>query len=226
MNVKSHPNFGTKLGGRSLLIDTCKENYTAIDIGTNIGSTLLNLAKKTSQGGGTVIGFEPDKLNYSKCLKNVELNSFNNIEVSNLGLGSEKKRVFLAVNSPSNRGGNRVIPESDSNLQQEKEAIDITTLDDFIKERETKKVDLIKIDVEGYEHEVIKGAKGILAKHPPILFIEIDDENLKKQSTSASMLISDLEAMGYSIMRADTGEHITSEYNFEKCHFDILCKRS
>jgi len=68
--------FDIKDPSQDLLINICNENDIVVDVGTNIGSTLLNFAKKTSQGNGFVIGFEPDKLNYAKCLANLALNNF------------------------------------------------------------------------------------------------------------------------------------------------------
>ena len=90
-----------------------------------------------------------------------------------------------------------------------------------------KSIDLIKIDVEGYEHEVLKGAKNTIAKYHPVLFVEIDENNLIQQNSSAGILIKELEDVGYSIKRADTLEPIGPNYRkFENCHFDVICFKS
>lgn len=87
------------------LLQLCNHDDVVLDIGTNIGSTLLRFAQKTSLGTGRVIGFEPDSINYQKCLKNISLNNFTNIEVNKLGLGASETSLYLITDTPINRGG-------------------------------------------------------------------------------------------------------------------------
>lgn len=106
----------------------------------------------------------------------------------------------------------------------EKEFVKIVSLDTFLAKKYLKSIDLIKIDVEGYEYEVLKGAKKTIFEYRPVLFIEIDDNNLKQQNSSASNVISWLDDLGYSIKRADTLEPVDSNYEkFKNCHFDVIC---
>lgn len=205
------------------LFELCNPDDVVLDIGTNIGSTLLRFAQKTSLGAGQVIGFEPDSINYQKCLENISLNNFTNIEVNKLGLGAYEKSLYLITDTPSNRGCNRIRPTM-VNDSYAKELIKIVLLDIFLEKKYLKSIDPIKIDVEGYEHEVLKGAKKTIAKYHPVLFIEIDDNNLKQQNSSASNVISWLDDIGYSIKRADTFEPVGSNYKkFKNCHFDVIC---
>ena len=99
----------------------------------------------------------------------------------------------------------------------------MTTLDGFLGERTSLPVDWIKIDVEGYEARVLRGAAATIARCRPGLFIEVDDANLRGQGDSAGGLLKWVEGTGYEILDAATGRPIASDSPLEGCHFDALC---
>ena len=101
--------------------------------------------------------------------------------------------------------------------------IDIEMLDNYWEQTNGGKIDLIKIDVEGYELSVLKGAHQILLSYHPVLIIEINDSNLRNNNTTASALIQFLKELGYDyITTTDKKRKITASDNFERCHFDIV----
>jgi FkbM family methyltransferase len=212
--------FGLKDSGRPKLYDLIGKNHTVIDVGTNIGETLMNFAKLT-QPEGEVHGFEPDPLNYQRCCENLELNNFNNIIPNNLGLGAKAGEYFIKIDTPSNRGGNKISAEY---IENNTEIIQIITLDQYVQEKKIKKIDLIKIDVEGYELQVLKGSEQLIQRFKPLFFIELDDSNLKEQGDSAKALIHYLTQFNYFITNAETGEVVTTATNFSNCHYDIICR--
>ena len=137
--------------------------------------------------------------------------------------------------------------------QAEGTTVRITTLDAYLQEREMKSrdspasaesshsgdgghssdagqaaaatlpIDWIKIDVEGYEARVLRGAAATIARCRPGLFIEVDDANLRAQDDSAAGLLKWVEAAGYDILDAATGRRVVSGPPLEGCHFDALC---
>lgn len=211
--------FGVKNDFPIGFFELIKPNSTIIDIGTNIGQTALHCAKLAGKNS-KIIGFEPDKINYEKALKNIQLNSFKNITLFNFALGKQKEGVPLKINSPKNRGGNRV----DRKLIDSKNIIQVEILDDIIHKLNIDTVSIIKIDVEGFEMEVLNGAQQTIQKQKPILFIEIDDRNLKEQNTSAEELIQFLFKMNYSIKIAATNDKILNVNNFLNCSVDIIAE--
>ncbi|MBV6462169.1 MAG: hypothetical protein HJHJAOHD_02313 [Flavobacteriales bacterium] len=213
--------FGFKEEGQEKLINLAQPGNVVLDIGTNIGSTLLQLAKRIGENG-KVYGFEPDEQNYNACLENISINSFHNVDVSNIGLGDKKGTYTLVVDTDTNRGGNRISFDNESKKSNSK--IEVERLDDWIKNRNLTRVDLIKIDVEGFELNVLKGAEESIRKYTPVLFIELDDNNLKAVGSSASQLVQYLENMGYFITNAETEESVLSVADFNNCHYDIICK--
>ena len=84
-------------------------------------------------------------------------------------------------------------------------------------------LNLIKIDVEGYELNVLKGASQTLKNLKPKLFIELDNSNLQRQGHSASELIKFLNQFNYTITNANNNKHVNFNDNFDNCHFDIIC---
>lgn len=216
--------FGYRDAGFEELLNLARGRKIIIDVGVNIGSTILNFSRLSPDG--KMIGFEPDSKNFLKARRNLELNNFANVTLINKGLGEKSEKVKLFNVNANNAGMKRVLnassSEPDVNLSFDE--IEIITLDSFIEEKDIPQIDLIKIDVEGYEFKVLTGAKKSLQNYLPILFIELDDENLKAQGNSAQALTSFLECLGYKIYRADDQQPITSSDNFNDCHFDIICK--
>jgi len=209
--------FGFKDKGMEKLFSLCKPDSKVLDIGANIGWTVLNLGRIANKG--QVIGFEPDPYNYERCAENINLNNYPNVRVFPVGLGNENASVNMEIRTPSNRGGNRISPKNSESSRK----VEIVRLDEFHQVTKIGQIDLIKMDVEGYELNVLRGAKLLLQKYKPKLFIELDDNNLRDQGDSALMLIEFLFQVGYTrIEDAETKRSISLQTDFANCHFDII----
>ena len=124
-----------------------------IDGGLCDGGTALRF----SQMGYEVYGFEMDKINYETSRKVGEENNF---VVENLGLGSFKHNTNYT--HLSNPGGSYLDVNGTETTQ-------ITTLDAYVREKNLPRVDYIKLDVEGSELDVLRGAATTIARFKPIL---------------------------------------------------------
>ncbi|UFH35701.1 FkbM family methyltransferase [Flavobacterium acetivorans] len=133
------------------LLHHLKKNHLFIDIGANVGHYSL-LAAGICES--RVIAFEPIPSAFSKLKKNIDLNNLNGkVKIFNLGIGDEN--TFL--NFTTNRDAmNSVAQEYDSEIIR----VGVKTLDAIL---EGEKPTFLKIDVEGYEYFVLKGAKRVLA---------------------------------------------------------------
>lgn len=117
---------------------------------------------------------------------------------------------------------NRIIAEN-KNLPYKE--IEIDSLDNILSERQISKIDFIKIDVEGFEYAVLAGGKKSIMQSKPIMFIELDDNNMRENNKSARELIELLLSFGYrEIFRADNLIPVTATDNFNNCHYDIIAK--
>ena len=213
--------YGFREKSKELLLESIKENDTVIDVGANVGEISLRAANIVGNKVGKIYSFEPDLIKFNRFLNNIKINAVKNITPINKGLGNVDGVFNLSVVDENNRGMNRIV-ESNESLNTSK--IEVTILDNYIKLKNITRVDLIKIDTEGFEMNVIKGAKDLLKRFRPILFIELDEKNLIDQNSSPKEIIKHLINLNYNIVNANNNDTISLNSDLANCHFDIICK--
>jgi FkbM family methyltransferase len=198
-----------------------KNGGLILDIGANIGQTSLWMASALKKKNVEIIAIEPYPSTYKKLVENIKLNESFNIHTLNIAFGNSFTKLLMDGCS-SNSGAFRV---NSTNEKGDFVEVKQTTLDAHFLNN-YRKIDFIKIDVEGFEYNVIKGGVSLLKRDYPVLFIEIDNENLKAQNSSAVELIQLLKELGYNyILRSDTlKDDFTDE--LEHCHFDIIVRKN
>ncbi len=196
-----------------------KSTDVVIDIGANIGYTTLLFSKVC--GEGEVISIEPSKELFETIENHIKLNNLNNITPLNVAVGEKEKKAKLYSVSENNSGMNRIF-ENDT-ISFNSEIITIKTLDELVLEQNITTVNAIKIDVEGYEYKVLKGAYNTLKAKHPILFIEIDENNLKEQHCTPAEIFQFLFDLNYSVFEAETMRKIELSNNYSGVHFDVIC---
>lgn len=211
--------YGIQVEPREPLLELCPAGGVALDVGTNSGEVLLKLAMKAGRDG-RIIGFEPNPRTFRKCTRNLALNAFANVAVHNVGLGRAEGTLRLHSPSPSNSGGDRILAEGDGGADAIE--IPVTTVDRFAASNALRRLDLIKIDVEGYEMNVLRGAEDTLRTLRPRLFVEVVDDFLRAQSSSASELVRFLEDRDYAVTHSETRRPVRSGDAFAGCHFDVV----
>jgi len=159
-----------------------------MDVGANIGTHSLAMARLAGPAG-VVMAFEPQRLVYQTLCANMALNSLSNVYCINAAVGATAGRLDLAEPAPeidNNFGGAEL-----SLLAQNAGAppIEQIVLDDV---RGTGPVRLIKIDVEGMEIEVLRGARNLIAEFRPILYVEND------RIAGSPALLAELDDLGYA----------------------------
>ncbi len=150
-----------------------KKNDIVLDIGANIGVYCAEAA--TAIGArGKVYAFEPVTQNLELLKHNLKINHITNVEIIDAAVGSEegKLKIYLAENSIATHSAGKVSNKSTD--------VDVVTIDSFVKKKKFKKVDMIKMDIEGYEGYAIEGGLQTIKKYQPILFIEFSADHLKR----------------------------------------------
>jgi FkbM family methyltransferase len=203
------------------LFDLCRSNSIVFDIGVNIGWTAMNMSKICSCG--QVYGFEPDTINFIACSKNLELNpDIRNLILTKVALGDQDAMVKMVVSEPTNLGGNRV---GESSINAGDADVAMTTLDSFFSSRSLSRLDLVKIDTEGYELRILQGGFATLSNLHPVLFVEVNDNNLRRNGDSAKALIEFLHRAGYmNIVNSETGDAVQLGDDFSDIHMDIIAR--
>jgi FkbM family methyltransferase len=194
------------------LIDTNGKDI--IDIGANNGSFAIDFAHLVGDNG-KVHSYEPQRLVYYQLCGNVFMNGLNNVYCHNLAIGSCVDSVYIETpdyfeKGAVNFGNVKVGKNGDMIIQM--------PLDAF--ENEYKDVVFIKIDVQGYELNVIKGAENIISKHRPYLFVEFEEDLLNEAGTSEKELQEKIESLGYVVKRFQ--EAIPYSTTSGKC-LDCVC---
>jgi FkbM family methyltransferase len=141
-----------------------------VDVGANLGVLSLPVAKLVGING-KVLAFEASQQNANLLAKNAVVNKLSNVEVFPIGLadhnGAAISHVFLGTS-------NKALTDlPSSQLQSGMEVIPVVKLDSFLES--DRKIDVVKIDVEGHEYKVIRGALATLSKWRPKIYLEYSD---------------------------------------------------
>jgi FkbM family methyltransferase len=182
-----------------------KKGDIFIDVGANVGyisAYAMGLIGKTGQ----VHAFEPVP-QYFERLKNVqESNPDYRLYINRVALGDHEGTSTIAVTNVNNIGWNTMVPGfmSEQTIKEEIE-IPVTTLDSYLSSLGIDRVQLVKIDVEGFEFPVIKGFQKYLqtAKELPILLVEVAPAAYSRLNTSIQEFADFLSDMGYIALTLD-----------------------
>lgn len=145
------------------LLDMLAPGMTFVDVGANVGLFSIPAAMKV--GGGRVFAFEPSPSTYGLLVRNARLNHLTNLHAVRSALGDYAGEAVLNVNVAGKDGLNTIGKPTHPLCEiARKEAVPITTLDTFLRENGITHVDAMKIDVEGAEPLVLRGAIELLAR--------------------------------------------------------------
>jgi len=177
-----------------LMKQAVRSGDIVLDIGANIGYYAL-LESRLVGATGLVYALEPVKANYENLKRNIALNQVKNIKPLRLAAGDKTGQAEIYLSRKSNwcslRPGERLA--SAGKTEQTK----VVTVDDFI--IENKMPALIRMDVEGYEGEIIAGMKKTMALGAPLkIIIELHCFIL---SDHGAGLVKNLLANGFTIER-------------------------
>ena len=152
------------------LLKIIKPGDVCWDVGANIGFYTCLLAARVGNNGA-VVAFEPASRTYGYLKENVSLNRFTNVTVLNKALGDKQEQRELYYSEAGLAEGTASLKYADGRAASERVTLD--TIDNLSPELPTP--NFIKIDVEGYQLEVLHGAEHCLKTHAPLLMAELKD---------------------------------------------------
>lgn len=144
------------------------KDQVVVDIGANIGYYALMEAK----AGAYVYAIEPVPDNFEKLSNNVELNKYRNVKTYQMAIGDKNTTVKMALSEKSNL---HVITTDDGANTID---VEVVSLDDFLRDKRTPNI--VRMDVEGYEYEIIKGMPETLKKMKQGSWLFIEIHNIPK----------------------------------------------
>ena len=175
------------------LYERPKPGDLVIDAGAHIGFFTIKASKQVGQKG-LVLAFEPHPDNFQLLTINIKLNRLENVIPINVALGDRKRKVKLFIREPRATIGYSLITPSHHYIN-----VQMTTLDEILSKCKNlmRRNIFIKVDVEGAEYLLLKGAKNILTSNNVKLVIETHGDDVKQQCKKY------LKKLGYTIKERD-----------------------
>jgi FkbM family methyltransferase len=172
----------------SCAIELAKPGMTAFDVGANIGLYSVALGRALGRDG-RVVAVEPDGTNVRRLRDNLTLNSIANVRVIEAVAGDRDGVAQLHL--ADDRAYNSVVGIEVGHVVVETTAVQSVRLDRVWDALGRPAVSFVKVDVEGAEASVLRGARGMITSMHPSLLVEASDE------ARLAMVRSELEPLGY-----------------------------
>jgi len=144
----------------------CFEGMNVLDIGANIGFYTA-IFSQFAKEKGVVVAIEPDEESYKYLSQSINSFTYKNVLSFKVAASDTKQKLPLYI-SKENRGDNRLY-----SIDQERNSIMVNclTVDELLITNEIKNLDLIKIDVQGYEPKVLKGMRDIVNSSKTLILL-------------------------------------------------------
>lgn len=196
----------------ALLTTVLRDGDTFVDVGTHVGF-FSSLAASLVGNEGRVVSFEPEARNFGQLNDHVALNGFSNVDRVNAAVGAAEGQAEFWVNA-DNDGGHALWNvglhgyNQLSRQRENRQVVPVTTLDSHFAKSAAGTPKLIKIDAEGCELSVLRGARSLLTRRVPYVVCEINHFALQQMGTNEDELRAYMSSHGYetNAMNPETGE--------------------
>lgn len=182
---KFHEPYGTKI-----LQSILRDDMTIVDIGANIGYYVMTEA--TTVNVKQILAIEPNPVSYENIKANIELNACENIICRNVAASDENGSMPFYISKHSNICS--LTPRTDYEKIID---VPVVKLDDLAKEVGLDKVDMVRMDIEGYEIHAIPGMMEILKRDRPWICMEYHSTLINE--AEREVFVSTLENLGYKL---------------------------
>lgn len=161
-----------------LLIQALRPAAVVFDVGAHLGFYTLGLARRIGPTG-VVHAFEPNPASFERLRRHVVANGLTNVVLNRCALGRERHRRTLQAPQRANSAGATLSrAEFPSSWEVSEVTVDVRPLDEYCEEAAVDRLDLVKIDCEGWEPFVLQGAREALRRFRPRLQVEFNPRHL------------------------------------------------
>jgi FkbM family methyltransferase len=176
-----------------------KSGMTFLDIGAHVGQYTL-IASKLVGPSGQVHSFEPDPQTYAWLDSNVKRNKLTNVVTNQAALADAPGKLEFFLSKIRDVGSNSLRPPK--NFSGRTVEVRCLTVDQYLASHGVRKVDFLKIDVEGAECPALTGAKALLSgSEPPLVIVEFEEQRQIAFKSSCARLAELLKRHGYTLYR-------------------------
>ncbi len=170
-----------------------------IDVGAHYG--LFSLAAiHAGKPGSKVLALEPSPPAFTELCRNLELLGSDSIVPIQAAVGEETSELVMHVTHDGR--GMMVAVKQEEKYEYESVKVPVVTLDDLCDERSFAP-NVLKIDVEGFEGEVLRGARRVLREDRPAIFLEVHGFLLKRRGLDSQVAFGPVREAGYTIEAVD-----------------------
>lgn len=171
-----------------------ESDWVILDVGANIGFWSVPLACALKESG-LLHCFEPVPSNFRRLTANVERNcNMATVRLHQMGLSDQSGTVQISLREDFAAGsgtGNAAIVIDGDDLRFQCVKVEVRRLDELSESLALKRLDFIKLDIEGHEHKFMAGAGQTIARFRPILFMEINDHYYERQGLDATTVFQE-----------------------------------
>ncbi len=189
-----------------LLEQLLRPGMVCMDVGANLGEMTIHMAARVGSDG-VVYSFEPVSRVRERLRKHVERNRVETIvRIIPAALSNQTGRtqIHCADASADNQGLASIV-QPGSNALPLTEEVETMRLDDFVAREGVRRIDLMKVDIQGAEPFLLEGGARVFQTLSPDLLIEISPKDLRHARETSRDLIAKIEAYGYSVYRTRRG---------------------
>jgi len=162
-----------------------------IEVGANIGTETIGLADINPNG--RVYAFEPLPSNFESLKAIKDVNDLQNLELYDVLVSDKKGEAFFKIPAKNSSGSGHIASEENETTQR----FEVVTLDETLETN--RAVSSIIADVEGYEPQVLAGAKEVLERSKPFLILEVNERFLRERAqTNVAQFYDSLVQQGYN----------------------------
>ncbi len=188
---------------RELLLARIPRDATVLDVGANIGWWTIPLGRHLAKGGGRVVAFEPVPSNRARLEWALDANGLRgSVTVAAVALGDAPGELgmwFKGAETGAESGTAALVRgEGEAHLK-----VPVVTLDAWAAERSLERCDLMKLDIEGAELLMLRGAERFIARHRPLIFGEFEAYWLTTFGSTFLDVAAWAERMGYRMLKWD-----------------------
>lgn len=179
------------------------QGLVVYDVGAFNGAYSLFFSQRVGDRG-RVVAFEPRTAGFTTLLSNLERNQIRNVLPLQVALGAEPgdRTIFMLPGMPTTAS---LAAEARTPLRLAAGAVRVEKLDVLMGAVPLPPPQFIKIDVEGYELEVLRGARATLSAHRPDLLIEVHGTSARHKCDRTQAISELLHPLGYSLLHAESG---------------------
>lgn len=164
-----------------------------VEPGANVGTHSVFLSRAIGPEG-RLYAFEPGRLTHQLLCANIALNECLNVHAKHQAIGAEIGRLRFPQLDPESPGNYGAVSMHGASTDDNSDLVDVVSIDSL----GLRRIDFIKCDIEGFEPQMLAGARDTLSRLRPVVYLELGGFSQDRPTGNRDELVTTLESYGYS----------------------------